>query len=97
MVICGHRGKEDQNKAFEAGTSKLKFPRSLHNKSPSLAVDLSPIPLDWNNTERFKEMADVVMKAAVDLGIALVWGGSWKGFPDLPHFQLATTESDQSA
>ncbi len=97
MVICGYRGKEDQNKAFESGASKLKYPRSRHNKNPSLAVDLGPVPLDWNNTDRFKEMADVVMKAAVDLGISLVWGGSWKGIVDMPHFQLATTESDQSA
>lgn len=41
-VICGHRSEEDQNEAFDKGFSKLKFPQSKHNKTPSLAVDIYP-------------------------------------------------------
>ena len=41
-ILCGHRTKEEQEKAFDAGNSKLHFPRSRHNKSPSIAVDVVP-------------------------------------------------------
>ena len=34
-VICGHRDKKAQDEAFKGGFSKLKFPRSKHNKMPS--------------------------------------------------------------
>ena len=41
-IICGYRGEEEQNEAFNNGFSKLKFPESKHNKFPSLAVDVYP-------------------------------------------------------
>jgi peptidoglycan LD-endopeptidase CwlK len=41
-ILCGFRSEEDQNKAFADGNSKLKFPNSKHNTSPSLAVDVAP-------------------------------------------------------
>ena len=30
-VLWGHRDKEEQNKAFRDGNSKVKFPNSKHN------------------------------------------------------------------
>ena len=42
MIVCGHRNKEDQNKAFAEGKSKLKWPKGKHNKLPSQAVDAAP-------------------------------------------------------
>jgi peptidoglycan L-alanyl-D-glutamate endopeptidase CwlK len=41
-VICGFRSKEEQDKAVAAGNSKVKFPNSKHNKSPSEAFDIYP-------------------------------------------------------
>jgi hypothetical protein len=41
-VICGHRNKEDQDKAVAAGNSKTPWPTSPHNSLPSRAVDLYP-------------------------------------------------------
>lgn len=88
-VICGHRGEADQNAAFKAGTSKLKFPMSKHNSTPSLAIDILPYPVDWDDIERFKRLAIVIKKAASDLNIGIEWGGDWKGgFRDFPHWQL---------
>jgi len=50
-IICGHREKADQDKAFAEGKSKLKYPQSKHNKIPSLAVDAAPYEkgqgIDW--------------------------------------------------
>jgi peptidoglycan LD-endopeptidase CwlK len=62
--------------------------KSMHNYSPSLAVDLAPYPIDWNNIQRFKELAVIVKQSAKKLGINLVWGGDWKSFKDYPHFEL---------
>ncbi len=51
------------------------------------AVDLAPWPISWDWDE-FYPIADAMKQAADDLGVAIVWGGDWKSFPDAPHFQL---------
>lgn len=87
-VICGHRNEQDQNLAYETGTSKLQWPNSKHNTSPSQAVDIVPYPIDWKDIERFKRLAIVMKKAASDLQIGISWGGDWKRFKDYPHWEL---------
>ena len=87
-VICGKRGEEEQNQAFASGKSKLKWPESKHNKVPSRAVDIAPFPIDWSDTERFLRMAAVVLEKATQVGVPLRWGGNWKNFQDMPHFEL---------
>jgi len=91
-VLCGHRGKEDQDAAFNSGNSKLKFPQSKHNKMPSLAVDIAPYPIDWNNIDRFKDLGKIIKRIADEKGIDLSWGGDWRSFKDYPHFQLDSLE-----
>ena len=94
-VICGHRDKAKQDKAVRNGKSKTPFPKSKHNSLPSLAVDLAPYPIDWNDTSRFYFLAGVMMGCAEKVGVKLRWGGDWNGdgdfkerFRDLPHFEL---------
>ncbi|MCQ2410617.1 MAG: hypothetical protein MJ053_03780, partial [Elusimicrobiaceae bacterium] len=55
-VLEGYRDEQTQNKAFAQGTSRLCYPHSAHNKQPSLAVDIAPYPLDWDDIGRFREM-----------------------------------------
>jgi peptidoglycan L-alanyl-D-glutamate endopeptidase CwlK len=62
--------------------------KSNHNYSPSRAVDIAPYPIDWDDIERFEQMAAVVMDCANKLGIKLTWGGNWR-MKDYPHFELA--------
>jgi peptidoglycan L-alanyl-D-glutamate endopeptidase CwlK len=88
-VLCGHRGKADQDKAFADGKSKLKWPKSNHNKTPSRAVDVVPFPIDWKNETEFYIMADIVKNIAKRLKIKVSWGGDWKTFRDLPHWELS--------
>ena len=52
-VIEGYRGRQEQNEAFRTGKSRLKYPGSKHNKRPSLAIDVVPYPIDWNDWKRF--------------------------------------------
>jgi peptidoglycan L-alanyl-D-glutamate endopeptidase CwlK len=83
-VICGFRGEKEQNEAFRKGTSKLRFPNSKHNKSPALAFDACPNPIDWDNAKAFHEMRKVAQECADRLGIKIRLI-SW----DLPHIELA--------
>ena len=95
-VIEGHRGQAEQDAAFHAGKSKLRFPASKHNQMPSLAVDVCPWPVDWSDHRRFYLFAGYVLATARAMGVALRWGGDWDGdlawkdqtFHDLPHFEL---------
>ena len=95
-VLEGHRGEAAQNAAFAAGKSQLRFPNGKHNALPSLAVDVVPLPVDWNNREAFSYFAGHMMMAAVMMGYELRWGGDWdrdrnlpnNSFDDLPHYEL---------
>ena len=95
-ILCGHRSEEDQEAAFQSKRSKVRFPNSKHNSSPSRAVDVAPYPIDWEDLKRFEELADLVLDVADDLNIAVRWGGDWdmdgdttdQTFNDLPHFEL---------
>lgn len=87
-VICGHRDKQAQDEVFTKGASKAKWPKSKHNEYPSRAVDIAPYPIDWNNHVRFRELAKRFKQIAEHKNIKITWGGDFKNFPDLPHFQL---------
>jgi len=97
-VICGFRNQQEQDKAYADGRSKLKWPHSKHNTSPSLAVDVIPFPVDWDDIDRFKELAAVVkeewslMTETERLRYELVWGGDWATFRDLPHWEIRFAE-----
>jgi peptidoglycan L-alanyl-D-glutamate endopeptidase CwlK len=95
VVVCGHRGKKEQDEAYMKGFSKLKFPESKHNKLPSLAMDLAPCKvvngkttIDWTDIKAFQDLAKIIKRIADDQFIPIEWGGDWKGFKDMPHFQL---------
>ena len=95
-VIQGHRGKEEQNKYFDEGKSKVKYPNGRHNANPSNAVDVVPYPIDWKDTDRMYYFAGFVKGIAYKMGIPIRWGGDWNdntevkdtNFKDLPHFEL---------
>lgn len=93
-VICGHRGKKDQDMAFSSGASRRKWPTSKHNKTPSLAVDVIPYPSEYKDEDEFFKLAGVVKATARSLGIQVKWGGDFKAVGklqagwDKPHWEL---------
>jgi len=104
-IICGHRSEADQEKAFKDKVSQVRFPDSLHNSDPSLAVDVAPYDvdrrnIDWDYLPAFYHFAGYVRKTAETLGINYRWGGDWDGdynlrdqsFNDLVHFQKELDE-----
>ena len=97
-VTCGHRSEEKQNEAYNSRPqrSKLKFPESKHNVYPSMAVDVAPYPIDYDDLGSFYLFAGYVRRVAEEMGIEVRYGGDWDGdkktadqkFNDLPHWEL---------
>lgn len=104
VVVCGFRGESEQNKAYEEGKSKVKFPDSKHNKQPSLAVDLAILSygnkICWTNDDQFRFLGGVLtgiyyqnVETFNFFGFKLRWGGDWDGDFDASdwdpgHFEL---------
>ena len=95
-VLEGHRSGERQDKLFELGRTKVKYPNGRHNAFPSNAVDVTPYPIDWEDRERQTLFAGFVLGTAKAMGITLRWGGDWdrdylvqdNKFDDFPHFEI---------
>ncbi len=99
-VLCGYRGEADQEEAFRTGHSRARFGQSLHNRSPSAAIDVAPWPVDWSDRGRFYLFAGRVLQLADDMGIRIRYGGDWdqdgrttdQKLDDLVHFELLETD-----
>lgn len=104
-VVSGHRDGAEQAELYSEGKSKLQFPMSKHNRSPSHAVDIVPypVPKDWGANDpmelaRFYYLAGVMKCTASWLEIDIRFGGDWNSndifsdnrFNDLLHYELKT-------
>lgn len=110
-IVCGHRDKVDQDKAVAEGKSKLPYPQSKHNSSPSMAVDAAPFidgRIDWTREQMLffagyvKGIADQLYRiGSIKHRIRL--GADFSGdndigdekFRDEPHFELILNENDK--
>jgi hypothetical protein len=95
-ILEGHREKERQNQMVEEGKSRVRWPEGRHNTEPSMAVDVCPYPVVWDDRERQTLFAGFVLATAKAVGIDLRWGGDWNrdtevrdnNFDDLVHFEI---------
>lgn len=95
-ILDGNRNKTRQNFLYNMGRSRVMYPDSKHNESPSSAIDAVPYPINWNDLSRFYYFGGIVMGIAFKMGIPIRWGGDWdrdmevkdQNFNDLPHFEL---------
>ena len=95
-VLEGHRSKERQNKLYDEGRTKVKYPNGRHNSNPSKACDVTPYPVDWKDRERQTLFAGFVIGIGRSMGYNLRWGGDWdmdfqvmdNRFDDFPHFEI---------
>jgi peptidoglycan L-alanyl-D-glutamate endopeptidase CwlK len=83
-VIEGLRTKERQAELMKQGFTRTLNSRHIIGE----AVDIVPLPVDWKNPKPFALVAEAMKKAADELGVKITWGGSWKSFVDLPHYQI---------
>ena len=90
-ILQGYRNEIEQELAFKNGFTKLQYPNGKHNSQPSMAVDVTPYPVDFNNTKLALWFGGYVMGIAqrlkdegrMEFGIR--WGGAWCGLGKLNH------------
>lgn len=102
-VIEGLRTRERQQYLVSKGASKTMNSRHLTGDAVDLAAIVGGVVTwDWAHYHR---IAAAMKKASEELGVELVWGGSWSRlssltmtngrfklsstFPDGPHFEIA--------
>jgi len=87
-ILCGYRGQKEQDNAYNSGRSDKKFPDGKHNKEPSMAVDVTPYPIDWGQREKHYSFAFFVLGIATMMGIKLRLGADWDSDKDLSDQEL---------
>lgn len=100
-ITEGIRTKEDQDKYFAEGKTKLKYPAGKHCENPSKAVHALPFGTSVTSTAqrnmyKYYFFAGCVLAVAYQLNIKIRWGGDWDSdkdfsdqtFDDLMHFEL---------
>lgn len=86
-VTEGHRDKETQNSKYPR-FSKVQWPNSKHNKTPSDAIHIQRYPIEWPQEDEPKRLwmkkyayfymtAVIVLIAAQNVGVEIRWGGDW--------------------
>lgn len=89
-ILEGIRTKERQKELYDQGASKTLDSKHLKGE----AVDVAPYPIDFSDTGRFQFLAGVITAVAERLfnegkiTRRLKWGGHWKSFKDMPHWEL---------
>ena len=87
-ILEGHRGKEQQNRYYNAGKSKVQWPDGKHNNYPSEAVDVAPYPIIWPHKDsksfakdlgRWYMFVGFVRAMAISMGIKIRTGADWDG------------------
>ncbi len=98
-VVEGHRTKEKQNKYFDEGKSRIKWPDGKHNTLPSDAADIAPYingKISWEKIHCV-HLAGIIVAVGAMLGYKVRWGGNWdmdyepvtdQDFQDLVHFEI---------
>jgi peptidoglycan L-alanyl-D-glutamate endopeptidase CwlK len=94
IVVEGLRSRERQERLVAIGASRTLNSRHLTGHAVDLAYwlddddgtpEAGEVRWDWPLA---RKLAVAMKAAATEEGVALVWGGDWKSFPDGPHFEL---------
>jgi hypothetical protein len=88
-VSWGYRDQQSQEDAFAAGTSRLHFPTSAHNRTPSDALDIFQINSMGQavfDPVFFRKVSEEIIAAK----LPFIWGGVFRSLGDFDHFQYHT-------
>ena len=86
----GLRSVEDQAKLFDDGKSKADGVNNKSYHQSGKAIDLFAFvdgKASWDKLH-LALCAAAMLQAAAQLGYPLRWGGNWKSWQDMPHFEL---------
>lgn len=87
----GLRTAEEQQALYKQGKTTLDGYLKVSNHQSGNAFDVFAY-VDGKASyekEHLYEVATAILAAASQLGVPLAWGGHWKDFVDMPHFELA--------
>lgn len=85
-ITCGTRSQEEQRRLVAEGKSRTMNSRHLTGHAVDV-VALINGRASWD-FKHYGQIAQAFKHAALELGIAIVWGGDWRTFKDGPHFEL---------
>tara|TARA_B100000795_G_scaffold259810_1_gene235105 strand:- start:1471 stop:1860 length:390 start_codon:yes stop_codon:yes gene_type:complete len=86
----GLRSTEDQAKLFEDGVSKADGVNDKSYHQSGKALDVYAYvdgKASWDKLH-LALIASSMLQASAQLGYKLKWGGLWKSWQDMPHFEL---------
>lgn len=86
----GLRTATEQNFLYLDGKSQLDGFHKKSNHQSGNAFDVFAYvdgKASWNK-EYLTHIATAILAAASELGVKLSWGGHWKSFVDMPHFEI---------
>ena len=86
----GLRTTEDQAALFTSGVSKADGRTNKSYHQTGKAIDVYAYvdgKASWDKLH-LALIAAVMLQAAAQLGYRLKWGGNWKSWQDMPHFEL---------
>ena len=98
-VVQGVRTQEEQADIYAQGRTKpgkivtwtMDSNHLIQEDGYGHAYDVAPYfkgAIQWNDIEAFNFLATLHLRAALELGVSLEWGGHWSEKQrDLPHFQ----------
>ena len=86
----GIRTKQEQHQLFKDGLSKCDGYEKISKHQSGNALDVYAFvdgAASWEE-EDLAMVAAAMLQAASQLGYKLKWGGLWRNFKDMPHFEL---------
>lgn len=86
----GLRSAEDQYILFKKGASKCDGYKNKSKHQLGIAFDIYGYvdgKATWDE-EILTAIAKHILTVADSMKVKLTWGGNWKSFKDMPHFQL---------
>jgi muramidase (phage lysozyme) len=83
----GLRTVERQAEMVRRGWSKTMNSKHLTGRAVDLRADGDPAVGDLD-AAKYAKINEAIAKASKEAGVPVEWGGNWKGFKDIPHFQL---------
>jgi len=97
VVLEVARTPERQAELVAQGKSKtLQSKHLIQADGFAHAIDLAPLPVDWNDRARWYYFGGFCVATAIRLGLPVLWGGDWnrntqvtdQTFNDLDHLEL---------
>jgi len=99
LITQTMRTKEAQDALYAQGRTKpgrivtqVMYPNSAHCWGVAFDLCRNVKGKEWDNTDKFYNKVGAIGKS-----LGLTWGGDWKDFVDLPHFEMAKFLPNNSA